>query len=106
MNEHTRLFKLDRKDNDLDDKALVYKSVQIYNDSIHSTTGYKRNDLLHNKVDKSVWDTLHKKIHEQKINRIRKINENREDWHEYTDRELVKNLGFQNLKQKLKYKIK
>lgn len=106
LNEHIRLFKLDRKDNDLDDKALVYKSVQIYNDSIHSTTGYKPNDLLHNKVDKSVWDTLHKKIHEQKIDRIRKINENREDCHEYTERELVKNLGFQNLKQKPKYIIK
>ena len=48
LNEHIRLFKLDRKDNDLDDKALVYKSVQIYTiyDSIHSTTGYKQNDLL------------------------------------------------------------
>ena len=46
-----RLFKLDGKDNLVDDKALLYTSVQIYNDSIHSITGYKPNDLLHNKVD-------------------------------------------------------
>ena len=74
LNEHVRLFKLDRRDNDLDDKALVYNSVQIYNDYIHSTTRYKPNDLHHNKVDKSVMHTLHKKIREQKIDRIRKIN--------------------------------
>lgn len=106
LNEHIRLFKLEQKDKDFDDRALVYKAVQIYNDSIHSTTGHKPNDLLHNKVDKSVWQILRNNIHKSKVDRIDRINENREDCHEYGERELVKNLGFQNLKQKPKYIIK
>ena len=43
FNERIRLFKLDRKDNDL---------YYMY-DSIYNATGHKPNDLLHNKVDKS-----------------------------------------------------
>ena len=88
------------------ERALVFKSVQIYNETIHSTTGYKPIDLLHNKVDKSVWEKLHNYIHENKIERIRKINENRESCHEFKEKELVKNLGFHNIKQKPKYIIK
>lgn len=106
LNEHIRLFKLDRKDRDLDDKALVFKSVEIYNETIHATTGYKPNELLHNKVDKSIWQKLHDHIHEGKIERVEKINQGRKDCHEYKDREFVKNLGFNNLKQKPKYIIK
>ena len=80
MNEHIRLYKLDRKDYDLDDKALVYRSVQIFIYSIYCTMGYKPDDLLHNKVDKSVWHTLQKKkfmnkrlIELKKLMKIEKI---------------------------------
>lgn len=106
LNEHIRLFKLEQKDTYFDDRALVYKAVQLYNDTIHSTTGYKPNDLLHNKIDKSIWLKLHNEVHEKKVDRIGRLNENREDFPEYKERELVKNLGFQNLKQKPKYIIK
>lgn len=106
LNEHVRLFKLENRDMNVDNKTLVYRSVQIYNDSIHSTTGYRPNDLLHNRVDKSVWRTLHDTVHNKKIARIDKINESRKKCHEYNERELVKNLGFQNLKQKPKYILK
>ena len=106
MNEHIRLFKLEEKYKKFEYKGLVYKSAQIYNDTIHSTTGYKPNDLLHNKVDKSFWQLLHDKVHTRKIERINRINQDREDCHEYGERELVKNLGFGNLKQKPKYILK
>lgn len=106
LNEHIRLFKLEQKDKDLDDRALVYKSVQIYNDSVHRTTSYKPNDLLHNKVDKSIWETLHNRIHSEKIDRNIKLNENRENCNNFREKEFVKNLGFQNLKHKPKYIIK
>lgn len=105
LNEHIRLFKLEQKDKDLDDRALVYKSVQIYNDSVHRTS-YKPNDLLHNKVDKSIWETLHNRIHSEKIDRNIKLNENRENCNNFREKEFVKNLGFQNLKHKPKYIIK
>lgn len=106
LNEHVRLFKLQRNNYEFDDKTIVYKSVQLYNDTIHSATGEKPVDLLHNKVDKSIWEKIHDVVHDKKVKRIEKSNTNREECREYREKELVKNLGFNNLKQKPKYIIK
>lgn len=106
LNEHIRLFKLEKKYKEFTDKILVYKAVQIYNDTIHSATGYRPNDLLHNKVDKSVWEDLHDVVHKEKVRRSERLNKDRKECNEFRDRELVKNLGFHNIKQKPKYIIK
>lgn len=106
LNEHIRLFKLDKKHTDLDDRSLVHKAVQIYNDSVHTTTGEKPIDLLHNKLDESVWKGLHDRIRNEKERRTERLNEGRNECPEFRDRELIKNLGFQNIKQKPKYIIK
>lgn len=105
MNEHLRFSKL-KNDLALDDKALVLKAVEIYNDTIHTTIGAKPNELLHNKVDTSIWQKLHDKIHEEKVKRIGRTNNNRENFHDFRKNKFVKNLGFYNLKQKPRYIIK
>lgn len=106
LNEHIRLFKLSLRDEQIDDSTLVFKAVQIYNDSIHSTTGEKPVNLLHNKFDSSVWKKLHEKVDRVRKNQIEKLNENRSECQDFRERELVKNLGFQAIKQKPKYIIK
>lgn len=106
LNEHIRLFKLDSKDYNMDDRAMAYKAVEIYNNSTHSATGEKPSNLLHNKCDKSIWTKIHNRMVDQKIKRTEKLNESRNDCQEFGDKELVKNLGFQNIKQKPKYIIK
>lgn len=98
-----RLFKLNKKYRDVDEKSRAFKAVEIYNRTIHSTTKLKPFDLLKGNLSNIEWNALKERIHRQKIIRINKLNETRKEPSKFRNRELVKNLGFHNLKHLPKY---
>lgn len=74
LNEHIRLATLNKND-DIND--IVLKSVEFYNNTIHSITQVKPNDFVTNKINPNDLNKIIEKMKNNKEKIISKLNKNR-----------------------------
>lgn len=79
LNEHIRLLRHDNnKDIDTVEEKM-FKIIQFYNNSIHSTTNKKPIDFIKGKIKDEEYPEIHQRISKIKERVINKLNKNRED---------------------------
>lgn len=92
LNEHLRIVSVDGEntegDENLDDK--LFRIMNYYNNTIHSTTGARPIDFITKNLTNEEIEGLHKRFHEQKLNRIQNLNLKRDHVYSLTPN-IVKN---------------
>lgn len=92
LNEHLRIMTVENRqdddDNTLDNK--IFKIINFYNNTIHSTTKMRPIDFLTGNFDKEEIKKLHDRFHNDKTKRIEKLNNNRDTNYRLSDH-LVRN---------------
>lgn len=79
INEHLRLLRHDPNKDTETVEEKIYRIVNFYNNTIHSTTGQKPIDFVNGVINRDDYPTIRLKIIKIKETIINKLNKNRED---------------------------
>lgn len=79
INEHIRLLRYNEKNKDETIEEKMFRIIGFYNNTIHSTTGFKPIDFINGKIPEEKYREIHELIVSKKEKYIEKLNENRKD---------------------------
>lgn len=79
INEHIRLLRHDDKNGNETIEEKIIRIIGFYNNTIHSTTGFKPMDFINGKISEVKYKEIHDLMVSKKEKYIKKMNENRMD---------------------------
>lgn len=100
LNEHLRLLNADKNSEDDIDERL-FRVINCYNNTIHSTTKFRPIDFITKNLDKDYIKRLKEKYEHEKNQRITKLNVNKNVAYNLTDN-IVKNRQLPKVSPKYK----
>lgn len=79
INEHLRLLRHDDKSSTETIEEKMIRIIGFYNNTIHSTTGYRPIDFINGKIHQDSYREIHDLMVSKKLKYINKLNKERQD---------------------------